>query len=261
LSKSSKSQTTLYDVAEYVGVSKSTVAYVMSGKASKVGVADKTALRVKEAAEKLGYVPNCWASNLARQRSGIISVLLSDLTLSWANEVMKAIAGVIRSTSYTSSFAVDWNDPEVFAQEIMATMRRRDEGVICHSFVGNTNQYSALIKSGIPLVFLADVPEEMDWLPGINTVVWDDGPAVKTAVRHLIKTGRKKIAFLGSHHDLISDTSRFSAYKESLSEAGINVNLENLPTINYFVIFDSHIFNSCSCGSIREVIINLIDNF
>jgi len=226
MQKNTKSIATVSTIAKSLNLSKATVSLALNDQTKKYKLAESTIRRVKDAARELGYVPNPWASNLARQRSGVISVLLDSLTLDWANCVMQAIDEVVRLKSYTSFISVDWNNPKVFAQEMMAAIKRRDEGVICHSLVGTADQYTTLIKSGIPLVFLADIPEKMIDAEGINTAMWDDGPVVKIAVQHLIETGRKKIAFYGFHNGLISDMNRFSAYKESLTEAGMSVKNE-----------------------------------
>lgn len=217
---------TLYDVAEHVGFAKSTVAYVMSGKAADVGVAQKTVEKIEAAAAELGYVPNYWARSLARRSSGMISVLLSGLWGGWADEVMHSISQTLRTQTYTPFVAADWGDPLLFEKEVLATIQRRDEGVICHSFIGEANQYARIINSGIPLVFLGAVPLHLEGLQGVNSVVWNDAPAVETAVRHLVDTGRKKIAFLGVKHGVHSDQCRFMAYEKVIKEAGLELREE-----------------------------------
>ncbi len=221
-----KNGVTLYDVAQHVGFSKSTVAYVMSGKAADVGVAQKTIEKIEAAAEELGYVPNYWASSLARQSTGMISVLLDGLWGGWADEVMFAISQTLRPQTYTPFLAADWTDPQLFEKEVSATIRRRDEGVICHSFIGETKQYARIVDSGIPLVFIGSVPLHLEGLPGLNSVVWDDGPAVEMAVQHLVDTGRKKIAFLGVEHGVLSDHRRFMAYEKAIKKAGLELRKE-----------------------------------
>jgi len=221
-----KNRITLYDVAEHVGFSKSTVAYVMSGKAGDVGVAQKTIEKIETAATELGYVPNYWASSLARQSTGMISVLLDGLWGGWANEVMFAISQTLRMQTYTPFLAADWEDPQLFEKEVSATIQRRDEGVICHSFIGEAKQYARIVDSGIPLVFLGAVPLRLEGLPGVNSVVWNDAPAVETAVRHLVDTGRRKIAFLGAEHGVRSDRRRFMAYEKVIQEAGLELREE-----------------------------------
>ncbi|RKX34967.1 MAG: hypothetical protein DRP64_19645, partial [Verrucomicrobia bacterium] len=181
-----KNGITLYDVAQHVGFSKSTVAYVMSGKAADVGVAQKTIEKIEAAAEELGYVPNYWASSLARQSTGMISVLLSGLSGDWADRVMFSLGQALRTKAFTPFLAADWNDPLLFEREVSSAIQRRDEGVICHSFAGDDKKYARIVRSGIPLVFLGAVTRSLSEMTEINSVIWDDEQAVTTAVEHLV---------------------------------------------------------------------------
>ncbi|RKX47032.1 MAG: hypothetical protein DRP64_02160 [Verrucomicrobia bacterium] len=212
--------TTLYDLAQHVGYAKSTVSYVMNGKGSEMGVAQKTIGKIKTAAKELGYVPNYWASSLARRPPGIVSVLLHGLSGDWGDHVVSSLSRVLKKKSYTPFLAVDWDDPELFEQEMSTILQRQDAGVFCHSFVGTVEQYARITDSGIPLVFLGDIPEGFERVPGAGSVAWDDGRAARRAVEHLAGIGRKKIAFVGVDHGLLSDRHRYAAYEQVVAEAG-----------------------------------------
>jgi len=219
-----KNAVTLFDVAQHVGYAKATVSYVLSGKAADVGVAQKTIEKIEAAAKELGYVRNYWASSLARQATGMISILLNDLAGDWADQIVRPMGQALRSKEYTPFLAADWDDPVLFEREVTAVTQRRDEGVICHSFIGDVAQYKRLTDCGIPLVFLGAVPRCLDGVSGVNSVIWDDAQAVETAVRHFIKMGRRKIGFVGVDHGQVSDHRRFAAYAKTLVEAGLEPN-------------------------------------
>lgn len=214
---------TISTLADELKLSKSTVSFVLSGKAKERQVAAKTASRVEEMALKLGYAPNQMARSLRRQRSGVITTLFGHLEMNWANAVMKGISGVFKNSDYTSFLAVDWADPKILLREVQAILQRKDEGVISYpSYSPDAmKKYSLLIERGLPLVFVGDLQEQWANAEGVNTVIWDDEPAVKMAVRYLIDTGRRKIGFVGSRHGVISDMRRFRAYQSTLVEAGL----------------------------------------
>ncbi len=218
-----KNSVTLYDVAQRVGLARSTVAFVMSGKAADVGLAQKTIEKVEAAAKELGYVPNYWASSLARRSSDIVTVLLGGLSGDWSDQIMYSISQTLTAESYVPFLAADWRDPILFEKMVSATIQRRDAGMLCHSPTGTVEQYSAIIENGIPLVFLGDVPDFLSGFPQINSVVWDDEQAVTTAIEHLIDTGYRKIAFIGADHGFISDHRRLAAYEKALEEGGLEV--------------------------------------
>ena len=66
----------IIQIAEALGISKTTVGYVLSGQAKKRRVSDETAKKVLAKAKELNYVPHLWAKNLARQRTGVIGTII-----------------------------------------------------------------------------------------------------------------------------------------------------------------------------------------
>lgn len=69
----SRSRATLTDVAKLAGVSPTTVSLVLAGKADLRRISDETDLKVRTAAETLGYTPNLLHRSLRRGRTGVIS--------------------------------------------------------------------------------------------------------------------------------------------------------------------------------------------
>ena len=79
--------TTLMDVAERAGVSKSTVSNVIRGTAM---VAEETRLRVERAIAETGYHPNAIARSLKARTSSAIGIVVPDLTNPFYLDVVTA---------------------------------------------------------------------------------------------------------------------------------------------------------------------------
>ncbi len=62
------------DIADYVGVSATTVSNVLHGKNQRVS--PETRQRIEKAIKDLGYIPNMGALMLAQEKSCIIGVIL-----------------------------------------------------------------------------------------------------------------------------------------------------------------------------------------
>ena len=71
-----KRRTTSQDIADHVGVSRTTVSFVLSGN-KQVNISEETRQRVLDAARELGYVPDAAAQALARGRTQIIGLIFS----------------------------------------------------------------------------------------------------------------------------------------------------------------------------------------
>jgi DNA-binding LacI/PurR family transcriptional regulator len=70
-SRPKKKKATRSDVARLAGVSESTVSYALTGVRS---ISDETRLRIQQAMDDLGYVPNAMAQALASKKSGLLAV-------------------------------------------------------------------------------------------------------------------------------------------------------------------------------------------
>jgi len=71
---------TLKELAEKIGVSRTTVSRVMAGHAQKYRISEKTVNKVKEAADKYGLAPNQVAQNLRLQKTDTICLLIPDIS-------------------------------------------------------------------------------------------------------------------------------------------------------------------------------------
>ncbi|GAA3444104.1 LacI family DNA-binding transcriptional regulator [Planomonospora venezuelensis] len=69
---------TSLDVARLAGVSQATVSYVLTDRPG-TRISDETRARVREAADRLGYVPHAGARTLRTGRSGLVLMSMEDL--------------------------------------------------------------------------------------------------------------------------------------------------------------------------------------
>jgi DNA-binding LacI/PurR family transcriptional regulator len=212
----------IVSIAEEVGVSKTTVGYVLSGQAKERRVADKTAAKVMDAARKMNYVPHLWARNLAKQSTSVIGLVIGGYEYNWATDVMNGAVPVFESRNYIPMTSIHLWDWKRSARELELSMQRRDEGVICQPLHRCIGTYKQLQKSNIPLLFISDTLEAM---PEVSYVAWDSLPAARIAVEHLIESGRKRIGFIGSSLiDLKFTKQRYDVYRQTLKDAGLAIN-------------------------------------
>lgn len=167
---------------------------------------------------QLHYVPNSTARNFRLQRSGMIGVLLANLKADWAEVVIDGMLDVFRPGGYAPFIAIHGFDADLANRELLSCLQRRDEGVICQPVPGQKELYDRIQQMGTQLVFLGDQPEDM---PEVSVVAWDSGAAARTAVQHLIDTGRRRIGFVGTDYPMRMSRERFEAYESVLREADL----------------------------------------
>jgi len=230
-----KKTVTIIDVARESGFSKSTVGYVLSGQAQKRRVAKKTAQKIRDTAKKLGYIPNHHARSLQGSSTKMISLLFATLQLDWAESVLSGIEQILGQQDYHSviirhswGFLRNATDNKDTGSQAMGVLQRRDEGVICQPSPKLKQDYVMLEEASLPIVFIGSILSDMSGLEKISSVTWDWYPAAEEAIRYLIKTGRKKIGLVGADHGIKSDITCFNAYKDTLKDAGLEIDQKRI---------------------------------
>ena len=89
---------TIGEVAKYAGVSVATVSRVLNDSES---VKPSTAKRVKEAIQKLDYVPNQSARNLRRSESRVILTLAPNFSNPYYSSILTGIGDLASHNAYS----------------------------------------------------------------------------------------------------------------------------------------------------------------
>ena len=103
---------TLAKVAKVANVSTNTVSRALN---DKPDINPKTKKRILRIAEDLGYVLNFPAKSLRSRKTGIIGVIVTDISNPFSATVVKGIQDVIM---YTAQWYVDRYDPEYSGRTI-----------------------------------------------------------------------------------------------------------------------------------------------
>src|SRR5215469_5777440 len=110
---------TIIDVARRAGVSKSTVSLVLGGSSL---VADATRTRVADAMSQLGYIYHRGAATLRGAKSGVLGMVIYDLSNPFCVELAVGIEQACRGGAYVPFLAHAAEDP-VREQEVIRWMR------------------------------------------------------------------------------------------------------------------------------------------
>ncbi|WP_457090628.1 LacI family DNA-binding transcriptional regulator [Microvirga sp. P5_D2] len=212
-----RSRVTVVDIAKAAGVSKSTVSLVLQGSPL---VKTATRAKVTEAMNELGYVYNRGAANLRQTttRSGIIGVVVNDLTNSFYAELAVGVDMVIQSAGFVQ-FLSNTSESIDRQREVVASMREHGISGLLVSPARATDpaDFKPLIAAGIPVVVVVRS------LPGakVSSIVADNSNGVAEAVRHLISLGHSRIAFLGGFPDTAVFYERLTGYKAAVTSKGL----------------------------------------
>ena len=185
---------TLSDVARLAGVSPITVSRALRGERA---VDPALAERVKLAAQRLGYVPDPAARALASRRGAHVAVLIPLLSNTLFVDVLEAVQRCMRAHGLQTLFGITHYDPAEEEQLLREQLQHRPAGLLVTG-LDHSEATRALIRdAGVPCVHMMEVSAT----PGVYSVGLSQTQAAAALTRHLLATGRRRIAFAAAQLD------------------------------------------------------------
>lgn len=209
--------TTITGLAKRLGLSPTTVSFVLNGQGEERKIASATIDRVLAAVAETDYVPNALARGLRQKRTHAIGVVFPHLRGDWAHRVMEGMSRVLSAIGTVPLIVCHSGSGKAEVELLRSLMERRVDGIICNPLPDGSSRYRRVLERGTPLAFLGDCPGDLD---SVSFAGWDPG-AVAVVVRHLISLGHKRIAFLGVRDDRRMSRARFDAFQGAVNEAGL----------------------------------------
>lgn len=204
---------TLADVATLAGVSPMTASRALSGARA---VDPALVLRVREAAAKLGYVPDPAARALASRRSSHVAVLIPLLTNALFVDLLEAVQRTLRPAGFQTLIGITHYDPAEEEQLLREQLLHRPAGILVTGTEQGEASRALLARSGVPCVHLMEAVAG----PGEYTVGLSQEAAGAAMTRHLLDRGYRRIAFAGAQLDA-RVMQRMAGWRRELQAAGL----------------------------------------
>lgn len=207
---------TMRDVARRAGVSVKTVSNVVNGYPF---IRESTRDRVLEAIDVLGYQLNLRARNLRSGRTGIIALAVPELSLPYFAELADAVINAAEKHGLTVLIE---QTNAVRERELTALSSARAhlvDGLLFSPLALGPADASQLGSTAVPTVLLG----ERIFHGPVDHVVIDNVNGSRAATEHLISTGRRRIAVIGTHpgEEVGTAAIRYDAYAAAMRAAGL----------------------------------------
>ena len=206
---------TLHDVARLAGVSIKTVSNVVNNFEQ---VRPETRAKVQLAIDELNYQPNISARNLRSGRSGVIGLVLPELSLSYFAELADEVIANAEAHNLVVLIEKTGGDRDRELAVLSSPRMRLTDGLI-FSPLGMSQDDAELLTVDYPLVLLG----ERIFGGPVDHVTMRNVEAARAATDLLIGAGKRRIALLGAHVNEVvgSAALRLRGYREALDAAGI----------------------------------------
>ena len=201
----SSKRVTATDVARRAGVSQSAVSRVFTPGAS---FSERTAAKVRKAADELGYRPNVLARSLITGRSRIIGLVVAYLENYFYPEALEKLSNALQAEGYHLLVFLaprTAGDIEDILQEIIDY---QVDGIILASVALSSQLATRCRAAGIPVVLFNRSQDG----PPLPTVTSDNFSGGREVARYLAAGGHRRIGYIAGWEGASTQRDREAAF-------------------------------------------------
>lgn len=210
---------TMKEIADSLGISKSTVSLVLAGKDAK-RVSPELSARVRSRAAEMGYVFNNLASSLRTNRTRMLGFISDDIaTTPYAGRLILGAQDAARALGYMLLTVNSNGSEESRASEIDGLKQYGVDGFLFACMYNRFTHLPEGLKES-PTV-IVDAAERDGAAPSIRP---DEEAIGRTATARLLDAGCRRIAFIGSHGPMEAQRGRLAGYRHELHDHAVAFN-------------------------------------
>lgn len=215
------SNITIKDVAKKSGVSISTVSRYLQDKTS---IKHLSAIKIEEAIDELGYIPNNYARNLRSGSSNIIGFVQPDISQDLFNQCMKSMNQIFYQNNFLLITCDTNNNPDKERHLIDSLIKQNVRAIVVVTCGNNTSYLNEIAEKTNKLI-IANRPE-----PTINanSIAENQTLGGYRIAKYMIDKGCRKFGILYGVPYSGASRYRLKGFMQAFSEAGIEVSEDNM---------------------------------
>ena len=212
-----QAKVTMQDVANHVGVSRTTVSFVLNGGTGN-GIPEETRDRVHQAVSELGYRPNAGARALASKQTKLYGLITEIVIAPYAANIVRGAEEQAAREGKTLLIASTDGSSDADRRAIETMLEHRVEGLI----------YATSWHRGVRLPAVAEeVPTVLvhcfDEATKLHSVIPDEAQGGYVATMRLIGAGHDRIGLINLDPVIPAAIGRRAGYVRALEQAGIGL--------------------------------------
>ena len=204
---------TIYDIARELNISPATVS---RGLNDHPAVNKETKKKIYLMAKEMGYRSNTFASNLRRQRTNTIGVIVPRLNSNFMSSVLAGMEKVATASGYNLIISQSLETAKKEAANALTMFNSRVDGLLVSLAYDSENidHFKDFLKKGIPLIFFDRVFNHKQ----CTGIIIDNVKAGQEATNHLIEQGCRKIVHITGSLKRNVYADRLKGYKYALAD-------------------------------------------
>ena len=215
--------TTIRDVAQYAGVSVSTVSRFLNNHPDLNG---ETRLKIDKAIRELDYVPSSAARNVSRLSTRTIGLTIPDIQDSYFSDNAYGVEKCLQEKGYTLVYGSMNRSPRRMIDFIQHAREMRFDGLIITPDEWTQELLALLDKIRMPVVALRRRPPEGSGIPYVDA---DHYQGAQQMVGYLAELGHRHICHIVLNTDI--GRERLRGYRDAMTARGLSPDSVLLPSL------------------------------
>ena len=209
-----KKKISIGDIAKHLNISKTTVSFVLNGKAREKHISESLEEKVLTYIKEVGYKPNAFARGLRTGKTKIIGMLVEDISDPFFASIARMIEEEANKKGYRIIYSSTENDTERTKALIDIYRTRQVDGYIIAPPPGVEEDIRSLMHDNLPVILFDR------YFPDLQTdnVVVDNFEATYNAVQHFFNNEYKNVAFVTLPSEQIQMQERLRGYQTVINE-------------------------------------------
>ena len=215
-----KKRVTIQHIAEIAGVSISTVSRALREDST---ANEKTASRIIEIANQVGYYPNLLAKGLRQNKTFNIGIIFNDLNNPFYTEILSEIGIVLNEKKYSSFICYSHYNLDQERQNIILLLAKKVDGIIISPIDEKSENIKILAQNNVEAIIIDSFP----YFKNHSYVYSNHRMGVELATEYLIKNGHRTILLITAPaQEKIKATHFIKGYIHTLKKHKIPVREE-----------------------------------
>jgi LacI family transcriptional regulator len=209
-----KNKLSILDLAKKLNVSKTTVSFILNGKAKEKRISDGLVNRVKKEALKSGYEANQFAKGLRTGRTNIIGLMVEDISNPFYGSIAKIIEDKVYLNGYKIIYCSTENNKKRGKEFLKMFSTLGVDGCIIAPTMGMEKEIAEMVDKGKRIV-LFDRKFKNQYA---DVVMVDNKAGMYSAVEHLVGQGFKNIGLVALALDQPEKEDRILGYRKAIDD-------------------------------------------
>lgn len=213
---SSTKDITIYDIANELQISAATVS---RGLNDHPAIKKQTREKIHETARRMGYQQNIFASNLRKQKTNTIGVIVPHLNSYFTSTAIAGIEKIANQAGYNLIISQSLESVKKERSNVDTMFNSRVDGLLV-SLAGDSESiehFQFILQKEIPLIFFDRVIKA----PNCTSITIDNFQAGYDATQHLLKQKCRRIVHVAGNLRSSVYQGRHAGYKQALLDYGV----------------------------------------